>query len=1330
MTERRNLFHSLAGYMFAIRRICCISLLLVMAISARSVSQLYDTRLLSSNLITALCQDSQGYIWIGTEYGLNKFDGVHVRQYFSDDGSKQSLSDNIIRCLLTDNKGDVWVVTNQGVQRYRRDADDFESVEFSEGTAANINDILQTPDGRIWLLSSRIGVLEVGSDMKANPIETVNKHVKHACGNMYYDRRGRLWIAYSDTGLLMIDMKTMETRSLERLTPNDKRAADIIENSAGQLMVLTSSNLLCFNEKSRNFEIIVSFPANNVSRLCLLDNGHMLFGTSGSGMWEIDPKKREANPIADSEKLMLKDRKVNAIMKDRNGNIWVGCLQFGLLKISNTSTAFHYMPLSSMNSDNGNVLRTVCTDKEGNILVCQEKGGIMCIDDNGVSMQHWIKGHTVMTVYEDGRGDYWVGTYRNGLFHINRKTGREEWISQTGTQRIGSITQDRQGNLYTAVFNDGLHSYTPDGKTERVLGGGRLNLINGYLNRLFTDRDGRIWIGHYYGIDVYDPMSDRLIDVNIDSALRPSIVYAIDQSADGMIWIGSNKGLFRYNSKGKGNERWKHYTTREGLPNNNICGIVISGNDIWVSTYKGLGKINSNGTIDSYFRGNGLQEWSYLRCAYAQTPKGIVIMGNQNGITWFSPKDIGKGKFENGIMLTGMRLGDIDVNTTTLSNGSPILSKPLDVAEDIVVSYQDNTFSLLFSTMDFRDAQNVYYEYRFEDEAKGVWHKTDVGVSEIFLSRLSVGTHRLHIRACDNGSISAEKMFTIRVTPPWYRSWWAYMLYVLFVLIMGVLWWRSYWNKRQAETNEEKIKFFVDISHELRSPLTLIKNPLNQLMKENQTPEAVRALRNIERSTNRLLTLTDQILSIRKIEKEQQILYFTEVGLGDFIADICHDYDYQIEQRQLSLTFDNQVPEMKVWIDPDQFDKVISNLIGNAIKYVDEGGEIIVTLRQTDDKYAEISIQDNGPGIDESQLKKVFERFYQVSARPAAGQMSYGIGLNLTQRIVSMHGGTITAHNRKDFRGSEFVVRLPMGNSHLSQEQIVADEKSTTFQQTSMLKQIQETEERNKHNMRRKTNYNVVVVDDDEDICNFLYTELGSIYRVNIYPDGLKALEGISESMPDIIISDVMMPNMDGLELLKRIKTNTSMCHIPVILLTTKTDHQSHISGIEKGADAYIDKPFNLEELETIIAGLIANRQLVRGKFSVIEGQSEKVQQIELKGNDAALMDRIVRSVNKRLDDSNLNVEMLAADVGLSRSQLHRRMKELTGISVGEYIRNLRLQQAAKLLQAGDVNISQVAYVVGFSTPAHFTVAFKKYYGVTPSEYMAKHVNTGNPHLL
>ena len=1306
--------------MMEIRKTFCLFLLLTIVIVTRAVSQLYDTRLLSSNLITALCQDGQGYIWIGTEYGLNKFDGAHVKQYFNDDTTVNTLSDNIVRCLMTDRDGGVWVVTNHGVQRYDRASDGFESVHFSEGTAANINDILQTPDGHIWLLSAEAGVLEVGSDMKASPIESICKNLKHTCSHMYFDGRGRLWIAYSDTGIQMVDTKTKATHYFDRMTPKDKRAADIIEDADGQLMVLTSGSLQHFNEKSRGFETIISFPANNVGNICLLEDGRILFGTSGSGMWEIDLMKREASPVADSDKLMLKDRKVNAIMKDHNGHLWVGCFQLGLLKISDKPTTFHYLPLNNMQSNNGRVLRTVLADREGGIMVCQEKGGIAQIDHEGHTLNHWMKDYTVMTAYEDNKDILWVGTFRNGLFRIDHQTGREEWMSQTGTQRIGSITQDKKGNLYTAVFNDGIHSYTPDGKTERILGGGKLNLINGFLNRLFTDKDGLIWIGHYYGIDVYDPETDKLMDVNIDSALRPAIVYAIGQSADGMIWIGSSKGLFRYNKKGGKEDRWKRYTTKDGLPNNNICGIVINGNDVWVSTYRGVGKISSNGTIDSYFLGNGLQDWSYLRCAYAHAANGEIILGNQNGITWFKPDDIGKDKFEKGIMLTGMRLGNIDVNATTLSNGNPIITQSLDTTDEISVSYQDNTFSLLFSTMDYRDAQNVFYEYRFEDEPDGVWHRTAAGVSEIFLSRLSVGTHQLQVRACDNGVYSTVKSLIIRINPPWYRSWWAYMLYLLLALMIATLWWRSYWNKRKAETNEEKIKFFVDISHELRSPLTLIKSPLEQLMRDNRDPATVRALRNMERSTNRLLTLTNQILSIRKIEKGQMTLHFVEVRLGDFIADICHDYDYQLEQRQLNLTFDNQASEMIVWIDPDQFDKVITNLLGNAVKYVEDGGEIIVTLRQTSDSQAEISICDNGPGIDEAQLKKVFERFYQTSARPAVGQMSYGIGLNLTQKIVSMHGGSITARNRVDSRGSEFTVRLPLGCSHLPQEQLSADE-SYVLQQSKEGRAEKEAEEGNRQRIRRKTDYHVVVVDDDADICSFLQTELGSIYHVRTYPDGLKALEGITDNMPDIVISDVMMPNMDGIELLKRIKTNTSTCHVPVILLTTKTDHHSRISGIEKGADAYIDKPFDLEELEAVVASLIANRQRVRGKFVVSDEQVDELQQIELKGNDAALMERIIRSVNSRLDDSDFNVETLAEDVGLSRAQLHRRMKELTGISVGEYIRKLRLQQAAKLLQAGDVSISQVTYAIGFSTPAHFTVAFKKYYGITPSEYMAKH---------
>lgn len=1272
----------------------------------------YGTDMLSSNLITALCQDEQGYIWIGTEYGLNKFDGVHVKQYFNDDTSPQSLSDDIVRCLMTDHEGNVWVVNNHGVQRYNRDHDNFESVQFSEGTSANIKDILQTPDGNIWLLSFKLGILEVGQDLKATPVETINQHLRTACGNMFLDSKGRLWIGYDDTGVQMVDTKTHQTHYFEKMSVDVKRTSGIIENNNHQLFALTANSLMQYDEQKKYFETIVTFPTNNVSRLCQLRNGRLLFGTSGNGLWEVNIAKREVTRIQNNaDDLDITHEKVNTILEDHKGNLWISCFQTGLLMMSDQPMPFHYLPLNRLQDHTGEndthlrkMLRTVASDREGRVLVCQEKDGIKHIDRDGHILHHLMKDYTVMTVFEDYEGTYWVGTFRNGLFHVHTQTGKEEWMPHTGTQRVGCITKDKKGNLYTAVFNDGLHSYTPDGKTERTLAGGQLALHNAYLNTLFTDDEGLIWIGHYYGIDVYDPHADRLIDIPIDAALRPAIVYAITQSTDGTIWIGCNKGLFQYTKKNGHQGEWKHYTKHDGLPNNIVCGVVVDNEgSIWVSTYQGLGKLTTDGLFICYYRGNGLEEQSYLRSAYAHTCNDEIIMGNQNGITWFMPKMITPPQFEQEITLTGMRQGNIETNAN----------------DNITVSYLNNTFSLLFTTMDFRDPQNVHYEYRFDDEPDDVWHQTSTGVSEIFMTQLSAGHHILLVRAYDNGARSAIKTIAIHVTPPWYRMWWAYLLYLIIIITIALLWWRSYWNKRQAETNEEKIKFFVDISHELRSPLTLIKSPLELLLKEKNDPATTRALRNIERSTNRLLTLTDQILSIRKMEKGQLELHFSETRLGDFVDDICHDYDYQVEQRQLNLTFNNQAPEMMVWIDVDQFDKVVSNLLGNAIKYIADGGEIQVTLQETTDSQAELCIRDNGPGIDETKLQKIFERFYQASAYPTGGQMSYGIGLNLTKKIVDMHGGTITARNRTDGHGSEFIVRIPLGCKHLPQDLLV-DNDSCFAQNTKENKIYLTANENSQQRIRRKTDYHIAVVDDDRDMRNFLKAELNGIYHVDVYPDGQKALEGITDTVPDVVVSDVVMPEMNGVELLKRIKSNTKTCHIPVILLTSKTTQEAHIEGIEEGADAYIEKPFNLEILEASIASLINNRNLIRAKYTGIQEQADTVRQIELKGNDAALMERIMKAVNSRIDDSDFNVETLAEDVGLSRTQLHRRMKELTGISVGEFIRNLRLQQAAKLLSAGDVSISQVTYAIGFSTPAHFSAAFKKHFGVSPSEYMAK----------
>lgn len=1290
-------------------------------------TRLYDAEQLTSNQITSLCQDQQGYIWIGTEYGLNKFDGVHVTQYYNDDSDEQSLADDIVRCLMTDRKGRVWVVTNRGVQCYNRMTDAFDNVSFEKLEDVNANDILQTAEGKIWILTASDGIYEVASDGRsAYPLNVVNKHIDRSskADNMYIDSRGRLWVCYQKSKLQAIDRKGGSRYYAEHLL-RDNRAVDIIEDDSRRMVVLTYTGLLGFNEQTGSMEPVVSYPRNAVNKIYKDSANRLLIGTSGSGLWSVDTKRwLLTTGSSQTVGVDVGTSKVNAYLRDREGNQWIGCFQRGLLLVTKRPMTFHFLSLNQMECDNGNVLRTIYADKQHHVYICQEKGGITSINRQGRTLNHWMKGYTVMAIREDRQGRMWVGTYRDGLFCVDRETGREEQMPLTANQRIGSITHDLQGNLYTAVFNDGLHSYTPDGRTERTLAKGKIQLNNPYLNVLFTDRQGLIWIGHYYGIDVYDPEHDCMAAIDVPPALRPAIVYAISQSPhDNSVWVGTNKGLFKYNTEGAEKGQWKRLTTKNGLPNNIICAIVpMKDGTLWVSTYRGLAQIKTDGQFICYYRGNGLVEWSYLRGVSAFSAFGEVVLGNQNGITYFVPEKIIKDKFRRGITLTAMKLGDVMVNAMTLSGNKHIVTKPLDKADDITLGYEDNTFSLRFSTMDFRDEQNVHYEFRFEDQSGNQWYRTESGRSEIYFSHLSVGSHRLQVRAYDNGVYSPVKTLTLRISPPWYRTWAAYVFYLLVLLTIGVLWWRNYRNRQQAEANEERIKFFVDISHELRSPLTLIKSPLDQLLKDSRDENQQRALRNIERNTNRLLTLTNQILSIRKIEKGQMQLHFAETRMGDFVREICHTYDYQAGKRHITLTFDNQAGDMMVWIDRDHFDKVITNLLGNAMKYVEDGGEVQVTLRKTIDDHAELTVRDNGPGIDEIQLRKIFERFYQASARPAAGQMSYGIGLNLTQRLIALHKGTITARNRIDGQGAEFVVRLLLGNRHLPKDSLVTltDDVAPVGEGSAIL---QENEEAPRRTRRKKTNYRIVVVDDDEEMRNFLQTELGESYRVTTYPDGKQALEGIVDTVPDLVISDVVMPVMDGFELLKRIKGSTVTSHIPVILLTTRTEHMSRVTGLEQGADAYIDKPFNFEELEASIAGLIANRMRLKGKFSGMQEQENTVRKIELKGNDAALMEKIMNVVNRRIDDSDFNVEALASEVGLSRVQLHRRMKELTGLPVGDFIRNLRLQQAAKLLAAGDTTVSQVTYAVGFSNPTHFSTAFKKHFGVTPSEYIIKAAN-------
>lgn len=1301
-----------------------VLLLFVTIVYAMTVC-FYDSKQLSSTLVTSITKDHRGYMWVGTEFGLNKFDGVRYTQYLNEEGDSSSLAHNSIIKLLTSKDGKVWVLTGGGVQVYEPDGDQFANVHFPHDMGRiYIKDIYQASDGKIYFLSSEKGIFVLDAqEMKANFYKPSEVLFNTVSNTLLVDKSSRIWVC-SDLGLTLF-----EKNGKPRLVlGNGKEYGDgiigAVDDANGKVYAFTHRKLYVYEEKRKSLHALFDFFVGwGTLKVCKNAKGAIILTADQKGIFGVDLKERKVTPLnLKSEKAEdWSQLKIASYYEDLEGNAWVGCFQKGVMAFRNVEYPFHYIPLS-----NEEIVSCLFADKNGRLFVGKGYDGIQMVGEDSLQGPTMLAGKKVLSVCELNDNSWLVGTYDGGAYFLNPHTGVSRKMEVSQFSRVKSITRDRQGNIYMAMFMKGVKSFDSTGEHERTLCRGKFEMANNYINILFTDSQNRIWVGYYYGFEIYDANKDRQIHLPMDSVLRRSTVYSIEESKDGTIWLGTNHGLFAYQAK---HQSWIRYTVENGLPNNNVCQVIDSKEGhLWVSTYKGLARLDiASGKWQSFFYGNGLQYTNYGRSVGCRTKYGLLCFGNDNGFTYFIPKNIVDKHFLHGITLTGVLLKDKPLSSRDKSGGSFVMDSAVEDAKTLTFSYEDNTFTLQFSTMDYRDLENVAYQYRFTDEKKGVWHSTQDGVSSIMFTHLSWGKHQLQVRAVDNGATSEMKDITIHILPPWYASWWAYLIYLMIGVLMAYLVWRNMRNKRLAMDNEMKIRLFVDISHEFRSPLTLIKSPLDTMLKKKYDPETMRGLKTIHRNTDRLLSLVNQILSIRKIEKGQMNLHFAEVNIVDFVSRILANFEYDAEKRGIDLKFEHTEENIKTWLDCSQFDKVVVNLVSNAFKYVEKNGEIIVslqTLQNSNRSWVLLKVTDSGPGIDEAQINKIFDRFYQTSS--AAGQLGFGIGLNLTRKLVGLHRGRIEVHNRKDTHGAEFLVSLPMDALGLPEKSKV-DESYFHLSQSSQA----ESEKPDKKggvldtpvsiSAKHKTNYRVVVVDDDEQMLKFLQEELSCIYHVTAFNRGTQALEFVVQEQPDLVVTDVKMPEMDGFTLLKRIKNNTKTSHVPVILLTSEVEHQARMTGFEQGADAYVDKPFDMDELEARMASLIANRIRVKGKFSGMQEQKNAIEDIQIKGNNEQLMERIVKITNERLTDPDFNVEALAEDVGISRVQLHRKVKEIMGITVGDFIRNLRLQQAARLLERGDLNISQITYAVGLTNPTHFSVAFKKYFGVAPKVYMQKH---------
>lgn len=1316
MSKRLFLFFALS----------CVSISLSLAQQER----FYGLGKLSSNLITRITQDSSGFIWIATENGLNKFDGWSFTHYFYNDKDSTSLSGNYIETFFTDDSGSLWIGANRGLEYYNPYKDSFIHVKFPDNTHPSVRGIIQLHSGEIWIVTGGYGLYSINKQtMTATSLTDVNKLLAIPYSNhIFEDRAHQIWIVLSESRMACIspDKKSVKTYDLP-IDPQYK-VYGITEDHMGRMFVATSSCVFLWDIIRQDFMRIKNDEPNvNIRGIACLKDGMVYVNTLGQGLKYIDTNTMTLvtpSKLKNGYDNPIKER-ITTFFEDNKGNLWFGCNQKGLLMGLNEPTQFDFWYFKE-NGETGSIT-SLYQDRENELWLGTDNGKLHKINNRGKILESYNIQKDVSTMYEDISGTFWIGSYQGGVYTFDKRSGKSAKYPSFEGKSVVAIAEDKKKNVYISVLGEGFIRYNIETKkwiliSDKTRLANDQVLSNNWINDILCDSDGLIWLAHSIGVDCYDPDKSIFLHYSDDASLSSMICTTLMEDKKKNIWIGTNNGLYKYDKKTK---KIEHYGMEEGLPNNIICGLGTDakGNNIWGSTLNGIFQLNiETGRIACYYTGNGLVDREFSKNIFLQDKMGYLYFGGLYGVTKFLPDSIKALNLDFQPKLTHLYINNVSVSADKIIKGKPISETRLFDASEINLSYNEKSFSLEFSTMNYHNPENVIFEYRLLGMNEE-WISTFPGENRITYNFLSPGNYTLEVRAFENNAYSSIKTLNIKISPPWYSTTWATSLYVL--LFIGILtsivytWQKRQQRRREEQNNEDKLKFFINIAHEIRSPTTLIISPLSELLKTEYDEKTKKLLETIQRNAHRIMSLINQLLDIRKIDKGQMKIACQETDMVGFIKDLTLVFDYQANKRDIKFSFESTEDRLPVWIDRNNFDKVLMNLLINAFKYTKDGGEIKITLAtiKSEDagnarKYAEINIIDSGLGLNEKEVERIFERFYQAEPYNPLG---FGIGLNLCKLLVELHHGTIKASNRKDIQGSCFTVRIPIGNEHFTKEDIVQQSETIRFALETPI--CWEEKDHPTVAIKNKKRQRILVVDDDEGLQEYIQRELSASYKVVTANNGSEALQILLQERIDLVISDVAMPEMDGFTLLKKIRNNENISHIPVILLTSQVEADSRMMGWNVGADGFMDKPFLMEELLFLCNNLISNRSLLKGKFVGVKELEEKVTPLDIKSNDDLFIERLMTLINKNIDNSKFSIEALSKEVGISRTQLHRKLKEITGITTSDFIRNVRLKQAAKLLVEKKVNISQVAYATGFSNPTIFAVAFKKFYGCTPTEY-------------
>ena len=1291
----------------------CLTALFAIALSLMvwaDSGELFTSGKLSSSLINCIVQDKYGYIWVGTEYGLSKFDGYRFTNYLHNEEDTTSITDNIISDLLVDKKGNLWIGCAKGLMRYNYETNNFSRLQFPDGRKPRIYSMVESHRGDILLGTAGYGLYSVknnGIEKTANNRFTIRWERAYAerdsdvfFTHIYEDKHHYLW---QSSHLLTFTRFIEKQGKVQRKDFKSPYGAPVkfIQHRPQAMLIVCMYGIIYYDYRTgriadAGYDLGTFKNHITINNATFDHDGNLYISTSEHGALIIKKGSNKVEQLENSNSnFNLSTAFVNDIIEDKDNNLWIGCYKKGLYLLNQRQQAFSSWSFSAQNYIIGSSVSSIAPGENGETWCTVQNSGVFCFDASGKIIAHPTSPAGTCIIYKDRQGAYWISN-GSALYSYNPHTGAYQEKLTFTSAGIYCMTDDNQGNLYISVYSKGLYIYNVESGKVTVLNmrqrGNKGFLCNDWVRSMAFDHTGHLWIGTSNGVSCLNTKTLSFKDFGWNIILKDRQANGICEGKNGNMIIGTEEGLYLFDRK---NNKTLALPHAEVLKGKQVCSIIKDHQgDLWISTTMGIWQYDQkNRLFIGHINGNGLTTREYVLGSSMHTASDLIAFGTSDGITTFYPERVRAKKME---------LGDVHL-TNFIIDGKPINC----LTDEFTIPYEENSFTLEFSLLNYRNTDNISFQYRINE---GKWNSTNEGSNAVSFNKLKPGSYTLEVRAMSNGNFSKKStIIHIKVCDPWYASTWAFLLYFLTAagIILYIIY--RYERHRKEDLEETKMQFLINATHDIRSPLTLIMGPLNKLKTRITDAESKQDIDTIDRNAQRLLLLVNQILDERKIDKDQMHLHCQKTDLKEFLRGIMSLYNFNAQERSITLSLkeDESLKEegnLQVWIDRINFDKVISNLLSNAMKYTSDGGEITLIIGKNKES-AIIKVEDTGIGLKEEKTDRLFERFYQGNNNSDIHIEGTGIGLNLCRALVKMHGGTIRAYNRTDgIKGSCFEVNIPLGKEHLRPEEILQEDSTKTAESTGKRTQA-------------NRNFNILIVDDDAEIAHYIKTELSDWYRFDHARNGKEGLKMLLTGKYDLVISDVMMPEMDGVTMLKKIKGNSNVSDIPVILLTSKSEVENRLEGLRKGADAFLAKPFNMEELHILIDNLVDNVRRIRGKYSGAQGQKAKIEQIQVKGNNDALMERVMKYMNEHLADPDLNVEKLTEDVGISRAQLHRKLKEIAGVSAGEFIRNLRLEQAARLIEEGQINITQVAYSVGFNNQTHFSTVFKKHYGMSPSEY-------------